>query len=184
MHKNIRLAALLLWLALGAPAWAGQARWVLVDTETRTLTVLSETDQTLDRFNNISVGRGGVAPLHYHGEETTPLGDYRIIRIRPSDRFNTFFELDYPTPEHAEMAVEGGQLDADSYDAIVAARLAHHLPPQDTVLGGRIGIHGVGRGDGEVHSEYDWTEGCIALTNSQLRRFAHWAKVGMRVVIR
>lgn len=122
--------------------------------------------------------------MHYHGDETTPLGDYRIVRIRPSVRFNTFFELDYPTPEHAEMAIEAGQIDNDSFDAIAAARQEHRLPPQDTVLGGGIGIHGVGRGDKEVHSEYDWTEGCIALSNAQLRRFARWATVGMRVVIR
>ncbi|MCW3480333.1 L,D-transpeptidase [Neisseriaceae bacterium JH1-16] len=184
MHRVIRLASLLLWLVVCVPSWSAPAPWVLVDTAAHTLTVYSHTDKPLATFDNISLGRGGVVPLHYHGDETTPLGDYRIVRIRPSTRFDTFIELDYPTPEHAELAVEAHQLDVDSFDAIVDARRSHQQPPQDTPLGGGIGIHGVGEGDRDVHQQFDWTEGCVALSNAQLHRFAHWARVGMRVVIR
>jgi len=175
---------LLLWLAVSAPSWSASASWVLIDTAERTLTVYSSADETLDTFQNISLGSGGVAPLHYHGDQTTPLGDFRIVRIRPSTRFVTFYALDYPTPEHAEQAVEAGQLDTDSFEAIVGARISHRLPPADTPLGGGIGIHGVGHGDADIHQQFDWTDGCVALSNAQLHRFAHWARVGMRVVIR
>ncbi|AXK40806.1 L,D-transpeptidase family protein [Crenobacter cavernae] len=185
MHKRLRLASLLLWLSLYyGPAWADQAGWVLVESGTRTLTVLSGENKTLDRFDNISVGRGGIAPLHYRGDDTTPRGDYRILAIRPSRRFGTFVALDYPTPDHAGQAADAGRLDPDSFDAIVEAWLARRLPPQDTVLGGAIGIHGVGRGDPAIHRAFDWTDGCVALSNAQLHRFARWVRVGMRVVIR
>ena len=49
---------------------------------------------------------------------------------------------------------------------------------------GQLGIHGVGMGDMKVHETVNWTEGCIALTNEQVRDLAKWVVVGTRVVVR
>jgi len=51
-------------------------------------------------------------------------------------------------------------------------------------LGGGIGIHGIGRGDLDIHRQYNWTNGCVALDNDQITDLARWIGVGTRVVIR
>ena len=58
------------------------------------------------------------------------------------------------------------------------------MPPQQTALGGHIGIHGIGAGDPRIHEDFNWTSGCIALTNAQIDDLAGWVRLGMRVVVR
>lgn len=77
-----------------------------------------------------------------------------------------------------------GRLSVESGEEIIAAAREGLMPPQTTALGGLIGIHGIGRGSLKIHKTYNWTDGCIALTNGQLRDFANYAAVGMRVTIR
>jgi lipoprotein-anchoring transpeptidase ErfK/SrfK len=36
----------------------------------------------------------------------------------------------------------------------------------------------------EVHNRFNWTNGCIALTNEQIDELAGWAVVGTRISIR
>jgi lipoprotein-anchoring transpeptidase ErfK/SrfK len=54
-------------------------------------------------------------------------------------------------------------------------------PPQETSLGGYLGIHGIGDGDKEIHESVNWTDGCIAINNEQLMELADWVKIGTRV---
>jgi murein L,D-transpeptidase YafK len=171
-------------LADRAPAQGAEPPWTEVDTAARTLTVYAADGRRLARYGNISVGSGGVAAVHYRGDHTTPLGNFRIVQIRPSRSFDTFYLLDYPTAEDAAEALGGGRLTAEGHEAIAAAAREGRLPPQDTALGGAIGIHGIGRGSPKIHRMYNWTDGCVALTNEQLRDFARHAVVGMRVIIR
>jgi len=58
------------------------------------------------------------------------------------------------------------------------------LPPQDTNLGGLLGIHGVGRGNKRVQGVFDWTQGCVAVSNQQIDKLAKWMFLGMRVEIK
>jgi len=181
------LLSALLALPIGAAADTpdtADTPWAEVDTAARTLTVYAADGQRLARYANISIGSGGVAAVHYHGDHSTPRGSYRIVQIRPSRSFDTFYLLDYPTAEHAEKAMRSGRLTAESGKAILAAARDGRMPPQDTALGGEIGIHGVGRGSLKVHKAYNWTKGCVALTNEQLHDLARYAEVGMRVTIR
>ena len=75
-------------------------------------------------------------------------------------------------------------IDLRTYRAILNARDRGQLPPQDTALGGHIGIHGVGRLTTDDHRLFNWTQGCIALTDAQIDELAHWLALGTRVVIR
>ena len=157
--------------------------WALVNTSARTMTVYAADGRRIAEYANIALGSGGVAAVHFHGDHTTPRGSYRIIRIRPSRNFGTFYQIDYPTAGHAEQAMRSGRLTTASGEAIIAAVEAGRLPPQTTALGGAIGIHGVGSGSLKIHKTFNWTNGCVALTNEQLRHFARFAAVGMRVII-
>jgi len=157
--------------------------WILVDAKTHTLSVFRD-GRLLDRFHNVAIGRGGLSLDRMRGDATTPLGTFHIDRIKRNSRFLVFFGIDYPRPEHALRALEAGRIDTEDYQRIALASRNKKSPPQDTPLGGHLGIHGLGAGDRRIHDGFDWTQGCIALTNEQIRRLSHWVSRGMRVEVR
>jgi len=181
--QGILLAAAL----LGAPAvsWAiGRQPWILVDTQALTLTVFSAENNVLARFNNISIGSGGAAEIHRRGDETTPRGVFHVSWIDRHNRYGTFFGLDYPSEGIARRAYAEGIISRAEFDTVIKALQQHRTPPQNTPLGGRLGIHGIGRGDPRIHEAFNWTNGCVALTNPQIRELSRWVHIGTRVVIR
>lgn len=183
----MRSLAVLFAVVLAGPAasWAREAQpWILVDTRTLTLTVLAAENHVLVRFRNIAIGSGGVADSHLRGDETTPRGIFHVSWVDRHSRFGTFYGLDYPSARIARRAYAEGSISRAEYDAIVQALRQHGTPPQDTPLGGQLGIHGIGRGDPDVQQAVNWTDGCVALNNRQIRRLARWIHVGTRVVIR
>jgi murein L,D-transpeptidase YafK len=161
----------------------GADTWILVDTDAHTLSVYRR-DRLLERFHNVAFGRGGLSEERVRGDGTTPLGTFHIDRIKRSSRFHLFFGIDYPGPEQAQRALEAGRIDPDDYWRIVLAFRQGRPPPQDTPLGGYLGIHGLGAGDRRIHDGFDWTQGCIALTNAQVTRLSRWIFQGMRVEVR
>ena len=163
---------------------AGGVDWVLVDTQALTLTVFSAENRVLARFHNIAIGSGGVAETHRRGDETTPRGIFHVTWVDRHSRFNTFYGLDYPSAPVARHAYAAGTLSQAQFDAIMQALRHHRTPPQDTPLGGQIGIHGLGGGNPDVQQAVNWTNGCVALTNRDIRRLAQWMHVGTRVIIR
>ena len=181
------LAALLVAVFLWMPAvtWAsgGQA-WILVDTQALTLTVLSAENHVLVRFHNISIGSGGAAESHRRGDETTPRGIFHVTWVDRHSRFNTFYGLNYPSAHIARLAYFEGNISGAEFDAIMHALRHHRTPPQNTPLGGQLGIHGLGRGDSGIQQAVNWTDGCVALTNKQIRQLSRWIHVGTRVDIR
>lgn len=183
LHRWALLVAVI--LSLPAVSWAaGRQPWVLVDTQALTLTVFSADNHVLARFSNIAIGSGGAAEAHRRGDETTPLGTFQIIWIDRHSRFGMFYGLDYPTASMAWRAYVAGNITGDEFDAIIDALRQHRMPPQDTPLGGQIGIHGLGVGDPSVQHAVNWTAGCVALTNRGIRLLERWVHVGTKVVIR
>jgi L,D-transpeptidase catalytic domain len=184
--RRLLWSLLLCVVALSETAHSGDAvaaPWILVDTKTRTLSVFSDNIK-VERFDNIAIGRGGVSADKVRDDGTTPLGTFHIDHINLNSPFLTFFGFDYPRPEHARRALAAGRIDAEAYRRIVDAFKKHTAPPQDTPLGGQLGIHGLGSGDRRIHNKFDWTQGCIALTNEQLERLSQWVYLGMRVEVR
>jgi len=162
---------------------AGDTLWLRVDSQARTLSVM-QGDDVLQVYANISLGRGGTTSTKRQGDERTPLGEYHVSRVSYNSVFHIFIGLDYPTLSQAERAWKDGQLTKQAYLAIRRAHKRHREPPQNTPLGGYIGIHGVGKGDPQIHATVNWTSGCVALTNAQIEDLDTWVSPGMRVVIR
>jgi murein L,D-transpeptidase YafK len=163
------------------PVVAGEV-WVDIDTGSRSLTVMDD-EHVLRVFENISIGRNGVTSEKVVKDRKTPLGSYRVRRINDKSRFRLYFGFDYPNLKQAQSAFRAGRID---YDQLKAIRKAHYLgqePPFDTPLGGLIGIHGIGNGDARIHEDYDWTDGCIAVTNQQIDELAQWLRPGTRVEV-
>jgi murein L,D-transpeptidase YafK len=153
-----------------------------VNTDTHTLSVFK--GKNLDHFYpRIALGRGGAADGRKRGDGTTPIGEFQIAWINRSSMFDIFFGLNFPNEEHTERAYLHRLIDIDTYYSLRTALAEGRLPPQDTSLGGQIGIHGLGSGDPSIHRKFDWTNGCIALTNEEIEQLAAWVEVGTRVVI-
>ncbi|HRY15035.1 MAG TPA: L,D-transpeptidase [Candidatus Competibacteraceae bacterium] len=158
--------------------------WLLIDTKADKLMVMRD-HQPLEVFDQIAVGSSGAGLKHRRGDNKTPLGVFRVGWVNDHSRFKKFIGLDYPNPDYAERALRERRIDHLTYERIRAAWMSGHTPPQNTPLGGQIGIHGVGAGNPQVHEAgIDWTSGCVALNNAQIDALRPWVKVGMRVEIR
>lgn len=157
--------------------------WVLVDDREAALSVFRG-NVLVERFEPISLGRSGAKTQRIRGDNVTPKGEFRINRFNYESQWRTFMGIDYPTPPHARMALEKGIFSQADYENYFDYYRRNGQPPQNTVLGGAIGIHGLGRADPDIHGRYHWTQGCVAVTNEQIDRLAELVGVGTRVVIR
>lgn len=168
-------------LLLAGPA-AADAPWLRVDTNRRTLSVIQD-EKTLLQIDDIAIGRGGPSRLHTANDGTTPLGRFQIAWINADSPYHLFFGFDYPNWDQAFEAFSNGVIDESTLLRISHALGRGRLPPQDTALGGNIGIHGLGNGDLKVHQSFNWTEGCVAVSNEQIDQLAGWVTIGTFVVI-
>ncbi len=157
--------------------------WVLVDDQEATLSVFRG-DALLERFAPISLGRAGAKTQRVRGDNVTPMGEFRINRFNYESQWRTFMGIDFPTPAHARMALEKGIYSQADYEDYFDYYRRNGHPPQNTALGGAIGIHGLGSADPDIHGRYHWTQGCVAVTNEQIDRLTELVGVGTRVVIR
>lgn len=163
--------------------YADNSIWIDIDTLHSVARVIRGENTVIARYDNISFGRRGAATLHFHNDDTTPLGSYRIVSIDKKNAFSVFFGLDYPTIQHAQRAIEQHKITKGQYLEILNAHFHDKIPPSTTPLGGAIGIHGVGSGSLTIHHQFNWTRGCVALDNKQIADLSKWAKIGTHVVI-
>lgn len=176
-----RLLIALLLLLLAGTAYAGDP-WVLVDTERQEIRVFADGEQLL-HLPRIAIGRGGVSHARERGDQTTPLGEFRVAWINDDSRFHRFFGLDFPNFQHARVAYNSGVMQLEEFLDITDALRARRLPPQRTAVGGHIGIHGLGEGDPALHARANWTNGCVAVTDEEMDQLSEYIEVGTRVVI-
>ena len=179
----LSICIVLLSSLFSVSAFASNDVWLLVDTKARKIEV-KKGEQTLDIIDKIAIGRGGAGFKNHRGDDVTPYGSYRIGWVGEKSAFRRFFGLTYPSVEDAEKALKEGVINYPTYDRIVAAHMNNQIPPQNTPLGGQIGIHGLGRADERVHKAFDWTHGCIALTNGQIDHLSQWIDTGTVVKIK
>ncbi len=157
--------------------------WVLIDSETDQLIVHRKGAPPVV-FKNIAFGAAGVKEKSRMGDDVTPRGSYRVGWIKYSEKFKTFIGLAYPSLPDAERGYRRGVINLATYERIKGAHNEGRVPPQDTRLGGFIGIHGVGKGSLEIHRMANWTAGCIAVENSQIDELARLVRPGTQVEIR
>ena len=158
-------------------------RWVLVEGAERRLSVY-DGSKVIAQFTPAAVGTKGVGLKARSGDQMTPLGTFRIGWKSETSKYHIFLGLDYPSADYATRALSDGRIDGATYKRIISALERGETPPQNTVLGGMIGIHGLGMADAEVHPFLNWTNGCIALTNEQIEELCQLISVGDLVHIR
>ncbi|MGH8247067.1 MAG: L,D-transpeptidase family protein [Gammaproteobacteria bacterium] len=149
--------------------------------------LLVKQDGQIVKHFRIAHGKGGFGSKRRLGDNKTPSGVYRIVDFKTDSRFYFFMQLDYPNLLDAWHGYRSELIDASQFRAIAATYRSGDVPPQDTPLGGYIGIHGIGDSTNErleIHRYNNWTEGCIALTNEELNELREFVSIGTRVVIR
>lgn len=179
----IFLAGFLGLLILPVSAQADKSIWIDVDTTEQILRVM-QGDTVQEVYKNVAIGRYGTTWSKVTLDDKTPLGKFKIGWINEKSRYHRFFGLDYPNRDIAERAFSEKRITVDTWYSILEAENRGRIPPQNTSLGGYIGIHGIGRGDKDIHHQYNWTNGCIALTNEQIDQLGRWLKPGVVVNIR
>lgn len=135
----------------------------------------------------IATGKGGKGTKRKQGDSKTPQGVYRISKFKESDRFHYFIQLDYPNLVDAWYGYKNKVIDSKEFKRIASAYKNREIPPQNTKLGGFIGIHGLGQETKKklaIHQAANWTEGCIALTNAEINDLRKFVDVGTAVIIK
>jgi murein L,D-transpeptidase YafK len=120
------------------------------------------------------------------GDRRTPEGEFYICTMNHSKRFYKFLGLSYPDLKHAEYGLKSGMISQSEYRMIKKAVEERQQPPWDTRLGGAVGIHGrVLEGSAASRSfvGMNWTDGCIALDNTDVDELFSVVSLGTPVTI-
>lgn len=165
-----------------SPAPEPDEIWVLLNRQEQRLEVMLG-DYPVVYYKNIAWGSGGVGVKKRQGDEVTPVGSFRIRWINRDSKYRLFFGFDYPNPTYADQGLRTGALTPQQHNKIVKAWKQKKIPLQGTALGGALGIHGLGKANPEIHQMLNWTNGCIALNNTQIDHLAELVSIGTRVVI-
>lgn len=134
-------------------------------------------DQTLLRTYRVGLGFSAVADKQREGDGATPEGDFYIFVKNNKSAYYLSLGVSYPNAEDAERGLRDGLITTAQRDAIVEAIRKKTAPPQYTKLGGLIYIHGHG-------AKSDWTWGCVALENEQMKELYDAVSVGTPVTIK
>lgn len=129
------------------------------------------------RTYKVGLGLNPVPDKTRQGDRATPEGDFYVFTKNHKSAFYLSLGISYPNAEDAARGLRDGLISRGQHDAIVKAIKRKATPPQNTALGGDIYIHGNG-------ASSDWTWGCVALENEDIRELFNAVSVGTRVTIK
>jgi murein L,D-transpeptidase YafK len=139
-----------------------QVQRVVIDKSAHTM-MLMRGDKVWKSYK-VALSRQAVGAKEREGDHKVPEGEYVVDSKNPHCRFHLALHISYPNSADVERARKLG-----------------------VKLGGNIEIHGVDSKYGWVgslHRQIDWTDGCIAVTNSEIEEIYPLVAVGTPVEIR
>lgn len=155
---------------------------LFVDKSDKLLTVYNG-DTPLKAYH-VELGDSGSGDKMVAGDHKTPEGNFYITQklvLNPADMYlgTRWMRLSYPNIEDAQRGLNSGLINKATYNSIVNAINNGQIPPQNTALGGGVGIHG-----GSTPAlGTNWTFGCVGLSNNDVQDFYDFVKVGTKVTI-
>ncbi|WP_323782320.1 L,D-transpeptidase family protein [Leisingera sp.] len=174
MKRLLRLVALVVWTGAAWIAWqtfaplpapppsaaTDQIDRILIEKSARRLTA-SRDGETVLEFP-IALGFAPAGDKFQQGDGKTPEGIFLIDRRNPNSAYHLSLGINYPLPEDMAQAKAAG------------------VSP-----GGDIFIHGQPNSIGGLATLLsDWTAGCIAISNDQMKTLWRLARIGTEVEIR
>jgi murein L,D-transpeptidase YafK len=148
----------------------------IVVIKSRRQLMLYAGDQLL-RTYPIGLGFNPVGDKIKEGDGATPEGRFYVFTKNVESKFYLSLGVSYPNLEDAERGLRDGLINGEQYERIVEASRQMKAPPQDTPLGGQIYIHGHG-------ARTDWTRGCVALDDRDVKELFDAVPVGTTVIIK
>ena len=139
-----------------------KAESVLILKKAHVLELVSE--GKVIRTYKVALGQGGIKPKEREGDGRTPEGHYMIDARNAGSHYHLSLHISYPNAE----------------DRKRAAQLS--VSP-----GGDIMIHGLPNGMGWLGAAqrfYDWTQGCVAVTDLEIEEIWKLVPLGTPVEIR
>lgn len=130
----------------------------------------------LSRTYRIGLGLSPDGDKIRQGDRRTPLGDFYVFTKNDKSQFYLSLGVSYPNAPHAERGLRDRLITKSQYDSIMSALKQKRTPPQNTALGGDIYIHGRG-------ASSDWTWGCVALDDPNMKELFDAVKIGTPVTI-
>lgn len=134
-------------------------------------------DGSVVRTYRVGLGFNPVADKKVEGDGATPEGEFYVFVKNNQSNYYLSLGISYPNVEAAERGLRDNLISREQHDAIVDAIKRKATPPQYTALGGLIYIHGHG-------ASSDWTRGCVALENEDMKELYDVVAVGIPVTIR
>ena len=134
---------------------------VLIEKKERRLTLLVKGE--VIKTYKIALGGDPAGPKVMQGDNKTPEGVYTIDSRNSNSEYHLSLHISYPNEIDKKRAKELG------------------VSP-----GGNIMIHGIKNGLGWVgasHAKFDWTKGCIAVTDEEMQEIYRLVPNGTTVVI-
>ncbi len=146
--------------------------------------VVKKSERQLELFDGaklvktykIALGFAPEGDKEIEGDGKTPLGEFYVFTKNERSRFYLSLGLSYPSIDDATRGLKENLISQEEHDAIVQAVTEKKMPPQNTRLGGEIYIHGGG-------TEKDWTWGCMALKNEEMKEIFDAIPTGAKVTI-
>ena len=179
--KYFLLMMLVLASASGAPPQRAALKLPLKDPRI----VVLKSKRLLELYSNgalvrtykVGLGLNPVPDKVREGDRATPEGNFYVFTKNDKSAFYLSLGISYPNIEDAERGLRDGLISRAQRDAIVRAIKRKAAPPQNTALGGDIYIHGNG-------ASTDWTWGCVALENADVKELFAAVPVGTAVTIK
>jgi len=111
----------------------------------------------------VALGPNSVGPKIRQGDHRTPEGKYRIDGKNAHSHYHLALHISYPDSKDRERARKFGV--SPGGDIMI-----HRLPDRYAYLG-------------SLHTKYDWTDGCIAVTNAEIEEIWKLVAVGTEVEV-
>lgn len=147
---------------------------IVVSKSARRLELYSQ--GSVVRTYHIALGSEPVNDKECAGDRRTPEGEFYVCVKNAASKFTLSLGLSYPNREDAERGLRDHLITRAEHDRIIRALEKHLRPPWDTALGGEIFIHGGGTAS-------DWTWGCVALDDADIRELFDAVPLGTPVRI-
>jgi murein L,D-transpeptidase YafK len=142
------------------------------EAERADLVLIDKSDRSLKLYRNnveirsyaVALGRNPVGHKRQEGDQRTPEGRYAIEFRNQRSAYHLALRISYPNT-------------SDS-----ASAAARRVPPGSDIM-----IHGIRNGLGILggfHRLLDWTNGCVAVTNTEMEDLWRLVDIGTPVEIR
>ncbi len=128
------------------------------------------------RKYHVGLGFSPVEDKVRAGDGRTPEGEFYVCVKNPNSKFYLSLGVSFPNIEDADRGLRDELITKRQRNQIADAITAGKRPPWDTKLGGEIFIHGNG-------SSSDWTWGCVAIEDAEIKELFDAVPMGTRVRI-